>query len=830
MLKSLRSQLIVMVSALVVLTLTTSMSVSFYLNSRDFENHIRETNYIMAESLAANIRQYMENAYNISFELSENPDIISFSPISQQNMLQDTIKHYPFFQLFATLDLVGNQVARSSGALANRSERWWFKKFINDPKDYIGHSYYSVFSNTAIITMVHGIYQQENLSGLLMSDIETTTLQPMVEKYNSGPGSYAYILDGAGFVIVHPDHQQVAEIYNYKTQKKMILRKDLTGKPLRDKNGYEIIEEVDFQIPEKLKTIIDKVMQGETGVAEYTDFNGDNYVCAYRSIPLPGNSEPWNLLMVQKKSTALAFLKTVAWKNTLVGCLVLAIAVFLTYKFANRITKPLREIATTTELVATGNLNVNVNANSPQSEIRLLETSINQMITNLKAIMLELETKNNLLATEINERIQMQNILTFSEEKYSKAFHHATDIIGIINAHSKKYLEINEAFYQTFGYTRAEVIGKSSAELGLWYSPNEHERIFTMLKSSEIIRNIEVRWQTKTGEIRWGLCSIEKFTIGQEDFLLQVWHDITEARYMTEQLLSAKEDLEFKVDLRTQELTAVNQELRSMNDTLSHTLEQLQLTQEQLIQSGKMASLGGLVAGIAHEINTPIGVSVTAGSYLSDLNKKINRIYSEGNLSRDELETYLQEAQQSLSILLSNLSRAANLITSFKKVSIDQSSEVKRNFLVKEYLQEILLTLRPKFKNTNVEVQIDGDPQLEICICPGSLGQIITNLLDNSLIHAFDFPNNSAKINISYSVNNNIFTLIYADNGKGMLESTRRQIFDPFFTTKRSEGGTGLGMHIVYNIVKQTFSGDIQCFSTLGSGSSFKISFPLKTP
>lgn len=222
MLKSLRSQLIIIVSVMVILTLSTSMSVSFYLNSNDFEQHIRETNSIMAESLAANIRQYMENAYNISFELSENPDIINFIPEKQSIMLEDSIKHYPFFQLFATHSLNGDQVARSSGVLANRSDRWWFKKFLVEKKDYIGHSYYSVFSNTAIITMIHGIYDKEALVGVLMSDIETKTLQPMVEKYNSGPGSYAYILDGSGFVVVHPDKKQVSEIYNYKTQKNSV--------------------------------------------------------------------------------------------------------------------------------------------------------------------------------------------------------------------------------------------------------------------------------------------------------------------------------------------------------------------------------------------------------------------------------------------------------------------------------------------------------------------------------------------------------------------------------------------------------------------------------
>ena len=690
MLKSLRSQLIFIVSILVVLPLTISMSVSFYLNSHDFEKHARATNNLLVESLAANIQQYMENAYNISTELSINPNISNFIPSRQELLLKNSQTHYSFFQLFATHTLDGKQVARSSGQLGNRADRWWFKEFLETKQDYIGHSYYSVFSNTAIVTMVHGIYTDEKLSGLLMSDIETSTLQKMVEKYNSGPDSYAYILDGEGFVIVHPDKTQISDLYNYKTSKKLVLLKDTHGQPLRNEKGYELTAEIDLKIPTKLQLILTKVLQGQTGLDEYTDFNGDEYLCAYQSIPLPGNSTPWNLIMVQKKATALLFLRTSAWKNSLIVFFVLAIAIFFTYKFANRLTKPLTAITAVTEKVASGNLNVVLIPSQQKNEIGRLEISLNKMISHLKNLLQELEEKNVLLAT-------------------------------------------------------------------------------------------------------------------------------------------AKESLEFKVDLRTQEITAANQELRSMNDILSNTLAQLQLTQEQLINSAKMASLGSLVAGIAHEINTPIGVSVTAASYLSDLNIKINTIYQNGQLTREDVETYLRDSQQSLTILLSNLNRAANLITSFKKVSIDQSREVKRTFIVKEYLQEVLLTLRPKFKNSDLLVTIEGDPTLEILSYPGALGQIITNLLDNSLIHAFNSNPSKGKIEINFRLEQETFRLVYRDNGIGMDENIRLQLFDPFFTTKRSEGGTGLGMHIVYNIVTQTFSGTIDCFSKVGCGTTFKIIFPLKS-
>lgn len=827
MFKSIRYQLIFMVATLVVLALSVSMSVSFYLTSHDFEQHIKQTNAVMTESLASNISQFMEKAYTISVELAQNPDITSFDPVKQKAVLMDSVSEYPFFQLFITHKLDGSQTARSSGSLTNRADRWWFKRFMTEKEPYIGGSYYSVFSNTAVTTMVHGIYKGNELIGVLMANIETATLQPMVEKYNSGAGSYAYLLDGDGMVVVHPDKKQISELYNYKTQKKVTLKRDAQGHAIRDSKGNELTEEVDFKIPVKLKEMIDNVLKGETGNGEYTDFDGIDYVCSYRSIPLPGGSDPWNLIMVQKKDIALALLRDVAMKNALIGVVVLLLSIILSYWFANRITKPLIAIVDATHRVADGDLEVIVKCRGTKDEIGVLENSVERMVANLQKMMGELENKNSLLAKEILERKQVQATLAISEEKYSKAFHYAADVIGIVKCSTDHYLEVSDAFFDVFGYTREEVIGHSSVELGLWCVPQEREKIVSMLTLGQSVRNYEVCWRTKAGVERLGLCSIEEIDINEQQYLLHVWHDITEAKEAEEALRNAKDELEIKVEVRTQELTAANQELQAMNETMSHTLQELQQTQEQLIQSGKMASLGRLVAGVAHEVNTPVGVSVTAASYLAGLSQKISGMYHEGNLEREDLEEYLIEAEQSTAILIANLERAAYLINSFKKVSVDQSSENKRSFAVAGYLQEIILTLHPKFKKTKITVSVDGDNELEIYGYAGVFAQVITNLLDNSLTHAYENAEQVGQIQIKFYTKNNTFHLIYQDDGQGMSANTVAHIFDPFFTMKRSEGGTGLGMHIVYNIVTQKLRGKITCSSVQGEGTVFTITFPM---
>jgi len=383
MFKSIRNQFIFMNCALVILAIVVSMSVSYYLISSGYEKNIKQTNTVMAESLAANISQFMQNAYNLNAQLAVNADMLGNDGEKQKKILEETTKRYPFFQLLVSHTLNGDQTARSSGVLTNRADRWWFKKFMAEKKSYITKSYYSVAGNMAVTTAVNGMYNGDKLVGLMMADIETSTLQQMVEKYNVGIGSYAYLLDGDGVVVAHPDKGQVAELYNYKTQKKIVLKKDTQGSIVRDEKGNEQTEEVDFPVPATLKAIIDKVLKGEMGVGEYIDGNGDEYICAYRSVSMPGGSDPWNLIMVQKKSAALAFINNVAMKNIFISIFVIGISALFSYWFSNRLTRPLIEIVSATELIKNGDLTVRVAVNS-DNEIGILARNFNKMVDDLQ--------------------------------------------------------------------------------------------------------------------------------------------------------------------------------------------------------------------------------------------------------------------------------------------------------------------------------------------------------------------------------------------------------------------------------------------------------------
>lgn len=268
-------------------------------------------------------------------------------------------------------------------------------------------------------------------------------------------------------------------------------------------------------------------------------------------------------------------------------------------------------------------------------------------------------------------------------------------------------------------------------------------------------------------------------------------------------------------------------ELQKANLALRESLEELHRTQNQLIQSGKMAALGNLVAGVAHEINTPVGIGVTAASLLEEKTSEMARAYSSGQLKRSDLEKYIKMARQSSTSILSNLERASELIQSFKQVAVDQSVEEKRRFRFKKYIDEVLLSLWPGYKRTGHTISVACPDDLFLYSYPGVFMQIITNMVVNSLVHGFE-DIEQGNIQISVSKQEDMLHFRYSDNGKGMDEEHIRKIFDPFFTTKRARGGTGLGMHIVYNLVTQTLNGQIECSSIPGKGTDFFIRIQLE--
>jgi len=260
---------------------------------------------------------------------------------------------------------------------------------------------------------------------------------------------------------------------------------------------------------------------------------------------------------------------------------------------------------------------------------------------------------------------------------------------------------------------------------------------------------------------------------------------------------------------------------------LRNALDNLTNAQNDLVESEKMASLGGLVAGIAHEINTPVGVGLTAATHLHERSESFRKLFDQGMMTKTDLYNFLNTANKSTEIIESNLLRASELVRSFKQVAVDQTSDEFREINILGYIHEILQSLHPKIKPTKHVVHVDGDDDLIVQTHPGSLSQVITNLLLNSLLHGFESIEEGTIIIRVHRMEDKVH-ITYMDNGKGMTQDVVSRIFEPFFTTKRGVGGSGLGMHIVYNQVTQTLGGTLEVTSAPNEGATFHIVFPIR--
>ncbi len=274
------------------------------------------------------------------------------------------------------------------------------------------------------------------------------------------------------------------------------------------------------------------------------------------------------------------------------------------------------------------------------------------------------------------------------------------------------------------------------------------------------------------------------------------------------------------------DLNAKNSQLQVEIEERKAAEEAALQAQRDLIAKEKLASLGGLVAGIAHEINTPVGIGVTAASHLSESIREFMHLYQSGSMRRSDLEAFLKSAQESNLMVEENLQRASRLIRSFKEVAVDQTADDEREFMLRDYAEQVVTSLSPKLRHRAIGISLEGiDPVLCLRTAPGPMSQILTNLIMNSLIHGFE-QEQAGQITLSAIRRGDTLELTYADDGKGISRDHLTKIFEPFFTTKRSHGGSGLGMHLVYNIVTKKYSGTIRCDSEVGHGVTFRMTFP----
>jgi PAS domain S-box-containing protein len=402
-----------------------------------------------------------------------------------------------------------------------------------------------------------------------------------------------------------------------------------------------------------------------------------------------------------------------------------------------------------------------------------------------------------------------------SESKFATAFHEAPIPMTLATMDQGVFIDVNQAFCELFGIPYEEAVGHTATTLGLYASDEDRDAFLTELETKSELSNYGLALNTRRGGTvqtrMWGRTLASG---GQRTILINIL-DLTEQLRIQDELEQLNRTLESRVMDRTQDLAM--------------TLDDLRRAQDELVRAEKLAALGSLVAGVAHELNTPIGNGLMVATTLRDATRDLVHQFREG-LRRSSLENYLNEADSASDILIRNLQRAGELITSFKQVAVDRTSEQRRSFQLSEIVDEILLTLHPSLRKTRFMVRSQVASGLQLDSYPGPLGQVLTNLITNAVRHGLEGRESGEVLIEAEAADTQRIRLSVSDDGRGILPENLKRVFDPFFTTRRGREGSGLGLHIVHNIVTGILGGQIQLESTPGKGTRFMLLLPRKAP
>jgi len=532
-----------------------------------------------------------------------------------------------------------------------------------------------------------------------------------------------------------------------------------------------------------------------------TSVGRDRYILVWRAIDYYQN----NLVMFVPYEKVLTVTRLIMITLLLTMLSITITFLLKLFAYGHIITRPIRNLA---EAVT------NWGNNDPFCNLPkvLLQTK------EINAITKTFIDKNNEINTYLEEITAVNEELTTANEeleireaRYRTLVENVDDWIYDFDPNGK-LSSVNESFEKAVGETRDTLIGKTIFEIdafadNLSYFRHVLQQLMTT-KQKQVSRYVfkKINKQEMHLQITW-------VPIFQEDgsitSILATHTDISELINTQDALLKFHETERYRLEKMVHE----------KNESLSNALK-------ELINREKLASLGGLVSGIAHEINTPLGVSVLATSYMHSINEKNKKKIADQTLTLSELNEYARIMAETQQILDTNLNRAVILVKSFKSIAVNQHIEEKTKFNVREYIDMILISLKHVYKGKGHEFVVTCPENLEIFTYSGAISQIFTNLIMNSITHAFQ-ENEKGLMEIDVSMQNQMVRILYQDNGCGMSESTLEKIYEPFYTTNRGNGSSGLGMNVVYNIVTGNLDGKICCSSTLGFGTQFSIEFPI---
>lgn len=457
--------------------------------------------------------------------------------------------------------------------------------------------------------------------------------------------------------------------------------------------------------------------------------------------------------------------------------------------------------------------------------LRRRDGAVRECLVNATLIALEDHTLSHAvwIARDVTEARKAAETLRESEARFSRLFEESPlPMCFSSDRNAFATTHWNRAWFDVFGFAPDTAQGKTGLALNIWVNPADREHLLGMTARGETSNDVLVQMRRANGELRWMQAATRVITEAARTLFVSTYVDVTDRIRSQQEVLELNTQLEVRVCERTRELQAANVELL-------RTLETLRLAKDQLVQSEKLAALGALVAGVAHELNTPIGNGLTMASSLEHKVQEFDHWLAQG-LKRSDLQRFLADLRLAADILVRNLVRAGDLVSSFKQVAVDQTSAHRRRFLLASVTSELLITLGPTIRKSHCTVTTDFGEELWMDSYPGPIGQVLTNLINNAIVHGFD-AGASGRISVRVQAQGADRLLIEVhDDGRGIHPDNLHRVFEPFFTTRLGQGGSGLGLHIVHNLVTGVLGGVIDVHSQPGQGTTFSLLLPTVAP
>lgn len=443
----------------------------------------------------------------------------------------------------------------------------------------------------------------------------------------------------------------------------------------------------------------------------------------------------------------------------------------------------------------------------------------------------EIDDQHRHLVELLNEL--SRNIEGAGQENIDRTLRELADYTVYHFASEEHFMDANQlapAFCERHRATHAKFV----AQVREWLATRDHEQALAPRQLLDYLANWLIfhilgddrALGRQVAAVRRGVPAVEAYAEDRAsddprtEILLGALHRLYAGLMERNEMLVAAQDslarlnasLEERVALRTAELAQANRRLKE--------------EQQATLEAEKMASLGRMVAGFAHELNTPVGVAVGAASQIRDLAVELGAMLDSDEVAEEDLRERLHMLDEATELALSNLRRAAGMVQSFKRTAVDQASEAVRDYDVAEVVEDVVKALHGEFKRTAIRIETRCPPGLRLNGAPGMLVQLLSNLMQNSRIHGYADGSGAGLIRIEVTADPQHIRIVFADDGAGMDEATLRHIFEPFYTTRRGSGGSGLGLYIAYNLVTRGLGGNVTVDSAPGAGTRFRIEFP----